>query len=130
MDLMQILKSISEETRVRILNLLIDSELCVGEIEYLLNINQSNASRHLSALKNASLIIYEKKAQWIYYKINKDALERYSFIKDLLERELPTLDLYAKDKERLKMYKESGKICSDLKECHTNDCCNEDGGER
>ncbi len=122
MDLMQILKALSEETRVRILNLLMVSELCVGEIEYLLNINQSNASRHLTALKNASLIIYEKKAQWIYYRINIDALEQYSFVKNLLENQLQAMDLYNKDKERLKQYKESGKVCSDLKECNANNC--------
>ena len=122
MDLMQILKALSEETRVRILNLLTVSELCVGEIEYLLNINQSNASRHLTALKNASLITYEKKAQWIYYRINIDALEQYSFVKNLLENQLKAMDLYNKDKERLKQYKESGKVCSDLKECNANNC--------
>lgn len=125
MELMQILKALSEETRVRILNLLMNEELCVGEIEYLLNINQSNASRHLSALKNAALIIYEKKAQWIYYSINLAALEKYPFVKSLLENELEEIDLYVKDKEKLKEYKESGKTCSDLKECHSNSCCNE-----
>ena len=125
MELMQILKALSEETRVRILNLLMNEELCVGEIEYLLNINQSNASRHLSALKNAALIIYEKKAQWIYYSINLIALEKYPFVKCLLENELQEIDLYVKDKEKLKEYKDSGKICSDLKECHSNSCCDE-----
>lgn len=123
MDLMQILKALSEENRVRILNLLKNSELCVGEIEYLLNINQSNASRHLSALKNAALISYEKKAQWIYYRINEETIGQYSFLKELLENELCTIDLYVKDKEKLKQYKESGKNCTDLKECHIGGCC-------
>lgn len=125
MELMQILKALSEETRVRILNLLMNEELCVGEIEYLLNINQSNASRHLSALKNSALIIYEKKAQWIYYSINLAALEKYPLVKSLLENEVQEIDLFAKDKEKLKEYKESGEICSDLKECHSNNCLNE-----
>jgi ArsR family transcriptional regulator len=118
LELIQILKALSDETRVRILNLLMKGELCVGEIEYLLNINQSNASRHLSTLKNASLITYEKKAQWIYYSINKDTLEKHHFIIVLLENELLGLDLYDKDKERLQEHKASGKTCSDLKECN------------
>ena len=121
MELIQILKALSDETRVRILNLLMNGELCAGEFEILLSINQSNASRHLSTLKNASLITYEKKAQWIYYSINKDTLEKYSFISALLEIELPKLDLYTKDKERLQEYKSSGKTCSDLKECNESD---------
>ena len=121
LELIQILKAISDETRVRILNILMNSELCVGEIENLLNINQSNASRHLSTLKNASLITYEKNAQWIYYSINKDTLEKHSFLKALLEIELPQSDLYIKDKERLQEYKSSGKTCFDLKECNESD---------
>ena len=118
LELIQILKAISDETRVRILNLLTNGELCVGEIEYLLNINQSNASRHLSALKNASLITYEKNAQWIYYSIHKETLEKHSFIRELLENELSQLDLFTKDKERLQEYKLSSKTCLDLKECN------------
>lgn len=122
MELIQILKALSDETRVRILNLLSTSELCVGEIENLLNINQSNASRHLSTLKNASLITYEKNAQWIYYSINEDTLEKHSFLRMFLESELTDLELYIKDKERLQEYKTSGKTCLDLKECNSSDC--------
>ena len=121
MELIQILKALSDETRVRILNLLMNGELCVGELEVLLGINQSNASRHLSTLKNASLITYEKNAQWIYYSINKDALEKHSFLTILLETELPKLNLYIKDKEKLQEYKSSGKTCLDLKECNESD---------
>lgn len=122
MDLIQILKALSDETRVRILNLLMNTDLCVGEIEYLLKLNQSNTSRHLSALKNASLITYEKNAQWIYYSINRDVLEKHSFIKELIDVELLGLDLYVKDNERLQDYKLSGKTCVDLKECNSGKC--------
>jgi ArsR family transcriptional regulator len=121
LELIQILKALSDETRVRILNLLMNSELCVGEIEILLSINQSNASRHLSTLKNASLITYEKNAQWIYYSLNKDVLEKYSFIRVLLEIELPKFNLYIKDTEKLQEYKSSGKTCLDLEECDASD---------
>ena len=118
LGLIQILKALSDETRVRILNLLINGEMCVGEIECLLNINQSNASRHLSTLKNAYLITYEKNAQWIFYSINNDTLKKYSFIRELLENELSILDLYIKDKYKLQEYKSSGKTCLDLKQCN------------
>lgn len=122
MDIIQILKALGEETRIRILNLLMYSDLCVGEIEHLLDINQSNTSRHLSTLKNAKLIVYEKKAQWIYYKINEKALIEYPFLKELLVNEAVKLELCIKDTERFKEYKDSGKTCSDLKTCMSNDC--------
>lgn len=125
MELMQIMKALSDETRTRILNLLMYSELCVGELEHILKINQSNTSRHLSTLKNAKLITYEKKAQWIYYKVNEEALSRYGFLKVLLKDELPSIEKYAEDIKNLKNYKDSGKSCSDLKECEITKC-NED----
>lgn len=117
MDLIQILKALGEETRIRILNILMMSEMCVGEIEHLLDINQSNASRHLSTLKNAKLIVYEKKAQWIYYKINKEALNELPFLKDLLSNEVNKLPECNEDLKRALEYKKSGKTCSDLKTC-------------
>ena len=122
MELMQIMKALSDETRTRILNLLMYSELCVGELEHILKINQSNTSRHLSTLKNAKLITYEKKAQWIYYKVNEEALVKYDFLRVLLTEELPSIEKYVEDIKNLKNYKESGKSCSDLKECETNRC--------
>lgn len=121
-ELNQIMKTLSDETRVRILNLLMQTKLCVGEVEYLLNLNQSNVSRHLSTLKNASLITFEKNAQWIFYSINREVLEKHTFIRILIEYELPQLDLYIKDKERLQEYKSSGKSCSDLNGCTSDEC--------
>lgn len=122
MELIQILKAINDETRLRVLNLLMKSELCVGEIEYLLNSNQSNLSRHLSNMKNATLITYEKKAQWIFYSINKDILEKHNFIRVLIEVEFSKLGLFVNDLEMLQEYKVSGKSCLDLKNCDTSNC--------
>ena len=70
MQLIQILKALSDETRLRILNILRDGPLCVCEIEAILEISQSNASRHLSKLTNANLVNYYKEAKFIYYKLD------------------------------------------------------------
>ena len=122
MELIQILKSLNDETRLRVLNLLMKSELCAGEIGYLLNSNQSNTSRHLSALKKATLITSKKKAQWTFYSINKDILDTHGFIRILLESELPQLDLYVKDIEIFQKYKVSGQSCINLKNCNSSNC--------
>ena len=65
MELIQILKALSDETRLRILNILRDGPLCVCEIEAILEISQSNASRHLSKLTTANLVNYYKEAKFI-----------------------------------------------------------------
>lgn len=115
MDFINIMKALSDETRLRILNILKNGELCVCEIEALLNINQSNASRHLNRLSSAGIVEYYKKAQYVYYKITDEVLKEYSFISDLLHKETVKIEKCKKDIGRLEEYKESGMTCDDLK---------------
>ena len=49
-----------DENRIRILNLMLNAELCVCEIETILEMTQSNASRHLAKLKSAGIITSSK----------------------------------------------------------------------
>jgi len=81
MDLLQVMKALSDETRIRILYLLKDGDLCVCELELLLEINQSNASRHLNKLTNAKILEFYKVAKYVYYKINPEVIEEFPFIK-------------------------------------------------
>ena len=116
MDLIQILKVIGDENRLRILNLLKYGELCVCEIERILETNQSNTSRHLNKLSIAELINYEKRALYVYYKINNKTLEEYPFLKVLIEQEFEKISKFQYDIQKLNKYKSSGLTCEDLKE--------------
>ena len=116
MDIVQILKALGDENRIRILNILKDGQLCVCEIEHILGITQSNASRHLTKLNMLRIVAYEKKAQWIYYKLNKETLEQFPFIKELLENELNKIDICKQDIEKLNEYKNSGMTCENLRD--------------
>jgi ArsR family transcriptional regulator len=86
LDLIEIFKALGDKNRIRILNLLIRQELCVCEIETMLNMTQSNASRHLNKLKTSGVITSEKKSQWVYYRIDNKFIEEnnllYEFIKN------------------------------------------------
>ncbi|MEW6623086.1 MAG: metalloregulator ArsR/SmtB family transcription factor [Bacillota bacterium] len=115
MELIQLLKALSDETRLRILNLLTKEELCVCEIEYLLNINQSNASRHLNKLWVSKIITYEKRAQWVYYKLNEKLIKEYPFISELLSNELNKMEISKLDLDRLNDYKNSDLTCENIK---------------
>ena len=69
----EIFKSLADETRLTILTLLIiKKELCVCDVEGILNISQSKASRHLRYLKNAGLINDRRNGIWVYYRLNTD----------------------------------------------------------
>lgn len=116
MDLIQTLKALSDETRIRILNLLNNGDLCVCELEVLLDINQSNASRHLNKLTNAKILDYYKVAKYVYYKINKEAILKFSFIKQILVENASELKICKIDIERLQKYRDSKLTCEELKD--------------
>ncbi|MBM7870334.1 ArsR family transcriptional regulator [Clostridium pascui] len=116
MDLIQVMKALSDETRMRILNILKEGDLCVCEIEVLLDINQSNASRHLNKLTNAKILDYYKVAKYVYYKINEDTIKEFPFLKEVIEKHAIKLNQCRIDYERLIKYKESNLSCDDLKE--------------
>lgn len=79
-----IFKALSEESRLRILSLLLQGEMCVCEIEASLNMTQSNASRHLTVLRQSGILLSYKKAQWTYYRINEQFMEQNKELYDYL----------------------------------------------
>ena len=93
--LLDVLKSLSDETRLRILNLLYEQELCVCDVMETLQISQAKASRHLIYLKNSGLVKDRKNAQWVNYSLTRD--ERFLFIDQLVHGTLRNLELYQKD---------------------------------
>lgn len=125
MDLLQVMKALSDETRIRILNLLKDGEMCVCEIETVLNISQSNASRHLTKLTTAKIVDYYKVNKYVYYKMDQETIKEFPFINEILISHAVKLEQCKKDLQRLKKYRESGLTCDDLKEgkvCFNNNC--------
>lgn len=115
MELVKMMKALGDENRIRILNLLKYGELCVCEIESILGINQSNASRHLNKLVNAGLINNYKKAQYVYYKLDEKTLEEHTFIDEMIKNELTKLEQCQKDTEKLKEYKRRNITCEVIK---------------
>ncbi|SCJ44653.1 Arsenical resistance operon repressor [uncultured Clostridium sp.] len=111
MKIVQILKALGDETRIRIINILRNGPLCVCEIESILEITQSNASRHLNKLMSANLVTYYKEAKYVYYKLNENILNEYSFIKNILEDELEKEEKLKFDYDILINYKEAGLTC-------------------
>jgi DNA-binding transcriptional ArsR family regulator len=71
--IVEVLKAVSDPTRLRILMSLYDKELCVCQIVALIELASSTISKHISILKHAGLINSRKDGRWIYYSMNKDA---------------------------------------------------------
>ena len=96
----EILKALSDGTRLRILNLLYEGELCVCDVMEVLEISQAKASRHLIYMKNAGLVKDRKQAQWAYYSLAKD--ESLHFIDSLVYDNLRKIEIYRVDLDNLK----------------------------
>jgi ArsR family transcriptional regulator len=71
-EMAELLKLLGDKTRLGILGLLQERELCVGDIVDLLGTSQPNASQHLRRLKSAGLVRESKRGQWVYYSLNLD----------------------------------------------------------
>ena len=66
--------ALSDETRLAILRMLRDGELCVCELQDQLDAAQSRLSFHLRVLKEAGLVSDRREGRWSYYRIVPDAL--------------------------------------------------------
>ncbi len=72
----QIFKALSDESRVRILHLLDrNKEMCISDLEQVLDFTQTKTSRHLIYLKNAGIVSTRKMDQWIFYFINSELID-------------------------------------------------------
>ncbi|MDK2562084.1 metalloregulator ArsR/SmtB family transcription factor [Romboutsia sedimentorum] len=114
MELIQMLKALGDETRIRIVNILRKGSLCVCEIESILELTQSNASRHLNKLMNAKIVTYYKEAKYVYYKLDEETINKHSFIKELLDNELEKEEKLKYDYSILKDYKSAGLTCENV----------------
>jgi DNA-binding transcriptional ArsR family regulator len=84
----QILKSFSDESRIRILHLLHKKkEMCISDLELVLDFTQTKTSRHLTYLKGAGLVTYRKIDQWTYYTIKEEVAEFVELIYKYLDRD-------------------------------------------
>lgn len=81
--LVKVYKALSDESRLRVLNLLLERECCVCEVMQALDISQSKASRILSTLYDAGLLKLHKDGLWSLYSIDWDGMDVY--LKDILE---------------------------------------------
>ena len=96
----QILKALADESRIRILNLILrNKEMCTSDLEQVLDFTQTKTSRHLAYLRNASLVTPRKIDQWVFYTIKDEAADFTSQIFSYLERD-PVLQ---KDQETYKI---------------------------
>jgi ArsR family transcriptional regulator, arsenate/arsenite/antimonite-responsive transcriptional repressor len=92
-------RAFSDRTRLRILHLLLKSEMCVCDIVAVTRVPQPTVSRHLAHLRKAGLVLGRKDGLWNYYRLaSAESPFHRSLIKCLKEcfRDVPELASDAK----------------------------------
>ncbi len=86
-------QALGDNTRLRLLNLMGDQEICVCYFVEILNQSQPKISRHLAYLRNAGIVATRREGKWIHYRIvmppNAGAAKVLREILDWLKREKP-----------------------------------------
>ena len=71
-DCVEFCKALADDTRQRILEMLLEGEKCVGDIVDAFTISQPTISHHLSVLKQFGLVTNRKEGKQVFYAINRD----------------------------------------------------------
>ncbi|MCR3921459.1 MAG: metalloregulator ArsR/SmtB family transcription factor [Firmicutes bacterium] len=73
-ELIEILKSLSDETRFTIIKLLLSHDYCVGALAKNLNVSDSAVSQHLKILRHAGIIKGDKRGYYTHYYVDRQLL--------------------------------------------------------
>ncbi|HZT75867.1 MAG TPA: metalloregulator ArsR/SmtB family transcription factor [Vicinamibacterales bacterium] len=101
-DMEGLFKALADETRLRILGLLLAGEVCVCDIHESLKIPQPKASRHLAYLRRSGLVETRRSGLWIHYRLGRLADPVLGAIFDAVRHGLTHVDVVHKDGERLR----------------------------
>ena len=112
-DFIKVTKALSDETRLRILKVLLERECCVCEVMQALDISQSRASRNLGILQDAGFLKARRDRFWTVYYIDRQATNNYT---DSLVRLIKDSSINDKaleeDSDRLKHARRIGPGCN------------------
>jgi ArsR family transcriptional regulator len=97
--------ALADRTRLRLLNLMRNGEVCVCFFAETLGTNNPKISRHLAYLKRANLVIARRDGKWMHYRINKPTDQSAARILDELLASL------AKDKEMQRDLRNLVNVC-------------------
>lgn len=112
-------KALSDLNRLRIINLLMEQKFCVCELEVILKMTQSNASRHLAKLRDSGIVETVKNAQWVYYRLSPSFIEGnedlYNYL--LANRSDETLQ---DDLDRFRIFRDENLNCLSIRDNKNN----------
>ena len=100
-DLETVLKVLGDRTRLRILGLLLQGEICVCDIHETLKTPQPKVSRHLAVLRKAGLVETRRQGLWVQYRLAELTDPRMALVADAVRQALAQLDAVQREAARL-----------------------------
>ena len=97
MKSLEYLKSISNPTKLRLISLLLNGELCVCELEEITLIKQVNISKNLINLKEVGIVEVRREKQRGFYSLTKDFVSNTNLIlhiRDLMNQKVVLINDY------------------------------------
>ena len=97
-------RALGDETRIRIVALLVHGELCVCHLESALGISQPSCSRHLGILRAAGIVDSRRDGTWVYYRISDQEHASVRRVLDVLAKTFGAERALRADHVRLKKH--------------------------
>jgi len=101
LDLATFFSALADPTRLRLLHLMRDGEICVCFLQGVLRTNQPKVSRHLAYLRNAGLVEPKQDGKWMHYSLKKQDNDLQKILLETLKR-VEQEPQVKKDMKRLK----------------------------
>jgi len=103
-----VFRAFADATRLRILNLLLDGEVCVCDLCVVLGESQPKVSRHLAYLRRAGLVEVRREGKWKHYRIAGRAAGLQLTLIHCVRSCLQEIGVFKRDRQRLRR---SGRMC-------------------
>lgn len=107
----KVFRAFADRTRLRILHLLQDGELCVSDLITILKIPQAKASHHLNYLRRAGLVEVRKEGLWCFYRLRPAQSQFHEKLLECLGHCFADVPGLAVDRKRAAKVKASGGCC-------------------
>ncbi len=115
----RVMKALSDPNRVRVLKLLQQQELCVCQIQHVLELAQSTVSKHMKLLEDAGLVDRERQGTWIIYSLSAEGSNGYA------QTMLANLRNWLKDDAQLNRMIRMLPETASLRDCETSSINND-----
>lgn len=107
-ELEGLFKGLADQTRLRIINLLLHGELCVCDIQFVIGSPQPNVSRHLAYLKHSGLVADRRDGQRMFYRLAGRGERTRKQLFTFLRGAFAASDEFERDSRKLKKAIERG----------------------